>query len=152
MIESIFKKLNPYLRGIKKADEFSVIEVHMKNTWTIPSDGVFMSQLLPTKIEKGWSHYMLYSETESFDNLIDWFSVDVVDMNIEVEQKEELLKEKVAQLKEVFETSTLDELKVLRFSSDTDVLKLGGQSKNNNTDKEEKSKVVTEDKKKPVEA
>jgi hypothetical protein len=62
-------------------------------------------------------------------------------MNIEVEQKETLLKQKVAELKEVFESSTLDELKELKFTSKPDVLKLN----NTNNKTEEKAEEVKQE-------
>jgi len=94
---------------------------------------------------------MFYSETDSFDKILNWLK-DTIAMNIETELKEELLKQKVIQLKEVFETSSLDELQNLKFSSENDVLKLGGKGKNNNTEKEVKSEGKSEDDKKTVEA
>ncbi len=151
MIETIFTELDPYLRGIKKADNYSVIEAHLKSSWLIPEHGSIQNQ--NKKIDGGLVYYMFYSETDSFDKLINWLKDDVVSMNIEVEQKEELLKQKVSQLKEMFETSSLDELKNLKFSSDDDVLKLSGKG-NNNTKKEEpvKDDKKSKDDKKTVEA
>jgi hypothetical protein len=128
MIAEIFNELNPYLRGIKKADNYSIVEVHIKNNWLIPEHGTISSQKKETK-ERGIVWYMFYSESDSFDNIIDWLRDDVIEMNIEIEQKEELLKSKVAQLKEVFENSSLDELKKLEFSQVTeDPLKLGAKT------------------------
>jgi len=149
MIETIFKELDPYLCGIKKADNYSVIEVHLKSSWLIPEHGTIVNRKKP--IDGGLIYYMFYSETDSFDKIIDWVKEDVISMNIEVEEKEQLLKQKVAQLKEVFETSSLDELKNLQFSSENDVLKLGGSKVSNNTKKEVKSNNKDSKDKKTVE-
>jgi hypothetical protein len=111
--------------------------MHLNKSWVIPPHGTIENQNKPTKIA-GLTYYMFYSEKSSFDEILDWLKSDVIEMNIEVEQKEELLKQKVAQLKEVFENSSLDELKNLKFSSEEDMLKLNSSSKNN-TEKEEKS-------------
>jgi hypothetical protein len=142
MIESVFSDLDPYLRGIKKADNFSIVEVHLKQSWLIPQHGTIQNQNKPTKTN-GTLYHMFYSESDSFDTIIDWVKDSVIDMNIEVEQKEELLREKVAQLKEVFESSSLDELKEMKFSSDTDALKLGNSG--NNTKKEEEPETEKEE-------
>jgi hypothetical protein len=136
MIESIFNDLNPYLRGIKKAENYSIVEVHLKQSWLIPQHGSILNQNKPTK-ESGILYHMFYSESDSFDKIIDWVKECVIDMNIEVELKEELLRQKVTQLKEVFETSSLDELKNMKFSSETDVLKLGSTGENNTKTVEE---------------
>lgn len=139
MIESIFDELDPYLRGIKKADNFSIVEVHLKQSWLIPEHGTIQNQSKPTK-DGGILYHMFYSESDSFDKIIDWVKKSVIEMNIETELKEELLRQKVAQLKEVFETNSLEELKTMKFSSDTDVLKLKG-SGDSNTKKEKEPKV-----------
>jgi|TARA_R110000803_G_scaffold123890_1_gene191729 hypothetical protein len=139
MIESIFEDLNPYLRGIKKADNYSIVEVHLKQSWLIPQHGSIEDQKKPITKEPGKLYHMFYSESDSFDTIISWVKESVIDMNIEVELKEELLRQKVTQLKEVFETSSLDELKSMKFSSDTDVLKLNGSS---DTKKDEKPEVI----------
>jgi hypothetical protein len=139
MIESIFDELDPYLRGIKKADNFSIVEVHLKQSWLIPKHGTIQNQNKQTK-EGGTLYHMFYSENDSFDKIISWVKESVIDMNIETELKEELLRQKVAQLKEVFETNSLEELKGMKFSSETDVLKLKGSS-DTNTKKEEEPEV-----------
>lgn len=130
MIESIFDNLDPYLRGIKKADNFSIVEVHLKQSWLIPEHGTIQNQSKQTK-EGGILYHMFYSESDSFDKIIDWVKKNVIEMNIETELKEELLRQKVAQLKEIFETNSLEELEGMKFSSDTDVLKLNGSTGDN---------------------
>jgi hypothetical protein len=140
MIENIFENLKPYLRGVKKADNYSIVEVHLKQSWLIPQHGSIQDQKKPVTKEPGTLYHMFYSESDSFDTIINWVKESVIDMNIEVELKEELLRQKVAQLKEVFETSSLDELKGMKFSSETDVLKLTGKS-DNNTNMDEETQV-----------
>jgi hypothetical protein len=147
MIESVFNDLDPYLRGIKKAENYSIVEVHLKHSWLIPQHGSIQNQNKPTK-DNGTLYHMFYSESDSFDKIIDWVKESVIDMNIEVELKEELLRQKVAQLKEVFETNSLDELKGMKFSSDTDVLKLKGSSDSNTKKAEEPQVELVEEKEK----
>jgi hypothetical protein len=148
MIDNIFKELDPYLRGMKKADNYSVVEVNLKNSWLIPQHATIENQSKPTKTN-GITYYMFYSESVGFDGIIDWLKKDVVDMNIELEQKEKLLKSKVEQLKEIFENSSLEELEKMDFGkSKENPLKLG-----NKTNKEEKVEDKTDTKKeKTVEA
>ncbi|MHA2431469.1 MAG: hypothetical protein ACXACC_10645 [Promethearchaeota archaeon] len=139
-IDKVFKELDPYLRGMKKAENYCIVEVHLKNSWLIPPHQSIKHQ--SKKIDNGMVYYMFYGEdNETFDTIIDWLKTEVVEMNIEVEQKESLLKQKVAELKEVFESSSLEELKALKFSSKPDVLKLNGSSKNNTESKKEVEKL-----------
>ena len=62
---------------------------------------------------------MFWSE-DSIDVLIDTLE-HVVNTNIEIEQKQALLRHKVEELKRMFEDKSLEELKGLKFSSDLDV-------------------------------
>lgn len=149
MIDDIFSDLDPYLRGIKKADNYSIVEVNLKNSWLIPQHADIENQNKPTKTN-GTTYYMFYSEKLGFDGIIQWVKEGIVDMNIELEKKEALLKSKVEQLKEIFENSSLEELEKMDFgTSRENPLKLG-----NKTNKEEKkvevkvqSEVETEDEK-----
>ena len=150
MIDNIFNELDPYLRGIKKADNYSVVEVNLKNSWLIPQHASIENQNKATKTQ-GITYYMFYSEKLGFDGIIEWLRKDVVDMNIELEQKETLLKSKVEQLKEIFENSSLEELEKMDFgTSKENPLKLGNKT---NSDKEEKIvEVKTKTKDEKVEA
>jgi hypothetical protein len=133
MIDNIFNDLDPYLRGIKKADNYSVVEVNLNKSWLIPEHSDIENQNKTTKTQ-GITYYMFYSEKLGFDGILDWLKHDVVAMNIELEQKEQLLKSKVEQLKEIFENSTLEDLEKMDFgTSKENPLKLG-----NKTNKEEK--------------
>lgn len=145
MIDNIFKQLDPYLRGVKKADNYSVVEVNLKHSWLIPQHSDIENQSKPTKTN-GITYYMFYSEKLGFDGIIQWLKKDVVEMNIELEQKEELLKSKVEQLKEIFENSSLEELQKMDFGTGREnPLKLG--NKTNKEEKKVEGKTETKDEK-----
>jgi hypothetical protein len=57
---------------------------------------------------------------------------NVIDYNLEIEEKEKLLKAKVEELKRVFENKSLDELSNLKFTTEEDTLKLGNNKVINN--------------------
>jgi hypothetical protein len=147
MIDNIFKTLDPYLRGVKKADNYCVVEVNLKPSWLIPQHPSIENQNKPTKIN-GITYYMFYSDKLGFDGIIEWLKNDVVEMNIELEQKEDLLKSKVEQLKEIFENSSLEELQKMDFGTSKELrnpLKLG--NKINKEEKTVENKIDTEDEK-----
>jgi hypothetical protein len=149
MIDNIFNELDPYLRGIKKAENYSVVEVNLKHSWLIPQHASIESQSKPTKTN-GITYHMFYSEKLGFDGIIDWLKNDVVEMNIEIEKKEQLLKSKVEQLKEIFENSSLEELEKMDFgTSKENPLKLGNKT---NSNKEEPKVEVKTTKDEKVEA
>jgi len=73
---------------------------------------------------------MFYSDTKTFDEIIDFVEDKIINYNLEVEEKERLLKAKVEELKRVFEMKSLDELNHLKFTTEEDSLKLNSKSPN----------------------
>jgi len=129
MIQERFNELNPYLKGIKITNEFTIIEAILKETWKYGSvisleegndDVQVMEANRKDSEEKGYKYYMISSSEKSIDELIDILEV-IITVNIENEQKQALLRSKVEELKKMFEDKPLDELKSLKFSSDIDV-------------------------------
>lgn len=123
MIQERFNELQPYLRGVKLASQYSIVECILKNTWKIDgivSEGIqYKSSGKESEELKGYVGYMFWSE-DSIDRLVDSLE-HVVNTNIEIEQKQALLRNKVEELKRMFEDKSLEELKGLKFSSELDV-------------------------------
>lgn len=123
MIQKRFNELQPYLKGVKLAGEYSVVECILKSTWKIDSltaEGVqYKASGKESEEHKGYVGYMFWSEM-TIDELVDNVEL-IVNANIEMEQKQALLRSKVEELKKMFEDRSLDELKGLKFSSDIDV-------------------------------
>lgn len=122
MIEERLKKLMPYFKGLKTAENYNIVEMSLKNTWDVPQN----EQIQAKKMDNG---QFFFSETLSFDDILDWLEDNVIDYNLEIEEKERLLTAKVQELKRVFETSSLDELTNLKFSTEGDVLRLNNKEK-----------------------
>lgn len=129
MIQERFNELQPYLRGVKISGQYSIVECILKNTWRI--DGILESvkhkSFGESEEYKGYVGYMFWSE-DSIDRLIDILEY-IINTNIEIEQKQALLRSKVEELKKMFEDKSLEELKSLKFSSETDMA-LNSSSKN----------------------
>ena len=123
MIQERFNQLQPYLKGVKIADKYSIVECMIKNTWKVdgivPEGVQYKSSGKEPDGYKGYVGYMFWAE-DSIDNLVDAFE-EVVNTNIEMEQKQALLRSKVDELKRMFESKSLEELKGLTFTSDLDV-------------------------------
>ena len=119
MIEKSFNELYPYLKGIKKTDNYRIIETNLKSTWEI--------NLID---EVSVKDHIFFSESLTFDDLLEWFKINVVEYNLEIEEKERLLKMKVEELKRVFESKNLDELNNLKFTTEDDVLSLTKKEEN----------------------
>jgi hypothetical protein len=63
-----------------------------------------------------------------FDEILDWLETNVINYNLELEEKETLLRAKVEELKRVFEQKGIKELNNLKFTTESDMLKLNGKS------------------------
>jgi hypothetical protein len=122
MIQERLDKLSPYFKGIKIAEDYNIVEMSLKRTWKVPQH----ENIQAKEVDTG---QFFFSETLSFDNILDWLENDVINYNLEVEEKERLLAAKVEELKRVFETSSLDELTNLKFSTEDDVLRLHKNNK-----------------------
>jgi hypothetical protein len=122
MIQERFDELHPYLKGVKISDEFVIVESMIKTTWKI-RDILPEDVQIQTKDENrtdGLKYHMFYSSERTIDDLVDVLEL-IVNINIELEQKQELLKSKVEELKKMFQDKPLDELMSLKFTSEIDV-------------------------------
>ena len=87
---------------------------------TLTAEGVqYKSSGKESEEHKGYVGYMFWAEMP-IDDLIDNMEL-IVNANIEMEQKQALLRSKVEELKKMFEDKPLEELKSLKFSSEMDV-------------------------------
>jgi hypothetical protein len=124
MIQQSFNRLSPYLKGLKVTDNYNILEANLKTSWKIPNrEGIEVKQKTidgaPSLV-----YNLFYSSTLSFDEMVDWLKDEIIDYNLEIEEKERLLKAKVEELKRVFETKDLDELNNLKFTTEDDLLRL----------------------------
>lgn len=137
MIQERFDDLTPYLRGLKIVEGFKILEVSLKRTWKVPKNEEIEQQSNKDGV-------FFYSGTLTFDEMLDWLENDIIIRNLEIEEKERLLAAKVEELKRVFETSSLDDLNNLQFSTEKDVLKLNREVKGDNKDKSKENGVTKE--------
>ena len=142
MIQNRVDKLKPYFKGLKIAENYRIVEFNLKNSWSIKEDPDIQVQQKQTKDSSNILYTMFFSDKKSFDEIL-WFVEDkVINYNLEIEEKEKLLRMKVDELKRVFENKSLDELNNLKFTTEDNSLKLGSNTRstsNNITIKENRS-------------
>lgn len=144
MIQKRLDLLKPYFKGIKVAENYRIVEVNLKNTWVIPEDEEIHVQQKEVEKGQGMVYNMFYSDKKSFDDILNYVEDEVINHNLEIEQKEALLRAKVEELKRVFENKSLDELNGLKFTTEDNTLKLGNTKNNNNLNTENKNGVTKE--------
>tara|TARA_R110002126_G_scaffold234846_1_gene378775 strand:+ start:37 stop:564 length:528 start_codon:yes stop_codon:yes gene_type:complete len=129
MIQERINKLKPYFKGLKVADNYRVVEFNLKDSWLVEDDGTIEFQQKKIHEKDNTLYSMFYSDKKSFDEIIDFVEEKVISHNLELEEKERLLRMKVEELKRVFENKNLDELNSLKFTTEDQTLKLGTNKK-----------------------
>lgn len=127
MIQDRLNRLKPYFKGIKVAEHFNIVEFNLKKEWLIQEKSGIDVQQKPSGDNKqaGILYNMFYSDSKTFDEILNYVEEEVIAHNLELEQKETLLRAKVEELKRVFEDKSLVELNGLKFTTENDSLKLG---------------------------
>lgn len=155
-IQEKLDSLQPYVLSIRYVQGIQVVDAVFKDGWTVPKSEYI-------EIEKGdteQEYYMFFSEKKDIgiDELLDYIE-NIININIEREMKYELLKEKVKELKTLFNTTPLEKLKSLKFKlsnnsisediSEEDILLNDPQVNephiNNPEDKEKTPETITEE-------
>jgi hypothetical protein len=148
MIQDRINRLKPYFKGIKVAEDYNIVEVNLKKSWVIPENEDILVQQKEVKESTNIFYNMFYTDVMNFDDLMDYIEQDVIKYNLEIEQKEDLLRMKVEELKRVFENKSLEELNNLKFTTEENNLKLGGNKAvntlNNKTEKINENGVTEE--------
>jgi hypothetical protein len=131
MIQDRLNRLKPYFKGIKVAEHFNIVEFNLKKEWLIQEkNGIDVQQKsLSDNKQTGVLYNMFYSDSKTFDEILNYVEDEVIAHNLELEQKETLLRAKVEELKRVFEDKSLVELNGLKFTTSDNSLKLGTSKK-----------------------
>jgi len=122
MIQKRSDILQPYFKGLKVAENYKIVELTLKRSWDVEHNDDIMFNQKETKEGGNTLYTMFYSETKSFDQILDFIEEKVINYNLEVEE-----------LKRVFETKSLDELNHLKFTTEGDSLKLNHTKVNTTT-------------------
>ena len=113
-VEDYISKIGEYFEGIERYNDALIVRVKLPERWgTYPSSD---ERIKVAKSEEVPNEYYYYGSSNDV-NLEDIFQLilETIQMNKDVLLKIELLKEKVQELKELFDTKPLDELKTLKF-------------------------------------
>jgi hypothetical protein len=111
-IQKTLDSLQPHVIGIRYLEGVPVVDVVLKENWVVNNE----SNIKKVKGNNELNYYMFYSEVPEIgiDELLDSVK-STINLNIEHENKQQLLKVKVNELKKLFTESKLEKLKQLRF-------------------------------------
>ena len=112
-LKDIFK----YLISVRKLKQYLTIDIEFPNHWKIPKRFVQEDKIVENdKVNDGYRFFSFVSELDErqLNKTVENIR-NIIDYNKEIEMKEKLLKQKIDELKRVFESENLDKLQSLKF-------------------------------------
>lgn len=110
------EKINNYFNDFKVSDGFVFISVTFPKKWQIPSNELLDEMFKVKCVNKndGSGHYFFTHIDNGMYNVFD--SVDfTIDFNLSIEEKTNLLQEKIEQLKSLFVDLPIEVLRTIEF-------------------------------------
>jgi hypothetical protein len=111
------KDIFQYLVSVRKLKKYLSIDIEFPNNWKIPKKFVQEDKIVENeKVTEGTRFFSFVSEFNEKDLNITVNNVkNIIAYNKEIENKEKLLKQKIDELKKIFETENLENLQSLKF-------------------------------------
>ena len=114
-INKRLKELQPHVISIRFPNGLSVVDVSIKDGWSLPKSNTVGFEL----IKESGNFYMLYPLMTDgkigVNELLDYVD-DFIKVNLEREEKVDLLKIKIKELQDIFIKSSLNVCKTLKFT------------------------------------
>jgi hypothetical protein len=116
---SIYKELTPiieYLTQIRKLENYLVFDVAFPITWKMLKRHIIEDKFVNNGTENNLLNLSFVSEYDEKNiNLIQENILNIINYNLEREEKERLLEAKINELKTIFDKESLDSLKNFKF-------------------------------------
>jgi hypothetical protein len=115
-----FKELNnifEFLFSIRKLEKYLAIDVKFPSKWVIPKSVIENSKVVENESQDAEVRFFSFVTEFREDSLVTTLKniKTIVRVNREREDKEKLFKNKVNELKTLFDQNSLDSLKLLKF-------------------------------------
>ena len=112
-----FKDIFQFLISVRKLKSYISIDVEFPLTWKIPKRFVQEDKIIEN--QKVNDNARFFSFVSEFNEVILNQTVEniknIISYNKEIEMKERLLKQKIDELKRIFESENLEHLQTLKF-------------------------------------
>lgn len=111
------KDIFQYLVSVRKLKNYLSVDIEFPITWKIPKRFVQEDKILENqKVNDSTRFFSFVSEfDENVLNLTIENVKNIISYNKEIELKEKLLKQKIDELKKIFESKNLENLQTLKF-------------------------------------
>jgi hypothetical protein len=112
-----FKDIFSYLVSVRKLKNYLSIDIEFPLNWKIPKRFVDESKIMENqKVNDTKRFFSFVSEFNEEDLETTTLNIkNIILYNKEIEMKERLLKQKMDELKKIFETKKLEDLQTLKF-------------------------------------
>lgn len=123
---SEFSALFPYLQSVRKLKNYISFDVSVPDTWKIPKKYVQEDKVIEQESTIA-NHRLISFVTEIKEQDVELISANIqqiINYNLEREEKEKLLEVKINELKTLFEKTPLVNLKNLKFEIKQPKIKL----------------------------
>ena len=113
--------LFPYLQSFRRLKDYLSVDLIFPKNWDFPNEIIQKCQVVQNEKHQGDGINLSFvskldNELESLIDVIE----ELINHNLEREEKERLLRLKVSELKELFKNSTLNDLKGLSIVLDNE--------------------------------
>lgn len=112
-------KLEKYLHSIRKLKTYLSVDLILPTNWVFPKSMVDAVQVIQNDGPNGTTITSFVSTFKDSNKTLE-IIFKLINYNLELEEKDRLLKAKVAELKEVFKSNNLQKLKTLEFKVPSD--------------------------------
>lgn len=137
MLQSRIKNLIEYFKGIEINNNLIIVRIVYPNNWkAYPNDNI--NVVRSEDDNTLWYYYADVNDVD-IDKIFDLIE-ETINANKSAEEKIQLLREKVSELKELFSNESLDKLKTLEFTFNSK----SKTNKKRKTKKQENEKKIEE--------
>ena len=132
---SLFAELNPilsYLSQIRVVENYIVFDVLFPNSWKVPKKYINEDKFVNQGTNED-NLILLWFVSDLSDDDIELTKnniLGIINYNLEREEKEKLLENKINELKSIFSNESLDSLKNLKFDLKT-IKKIANEKRKN---------------------
>lgn len=119
-LQELLQYLFPYFHGMRKLKTYISLELIFPKTWEFPNEIISKAQVEQNDKYTGEGYFLVFvSQVNGDINSMIEVIAELINHNLEREEKEKLLRAKVSELKEIFRQASLNDLKGLRINIDT---------------------------------
>ena len=119
-LQELLQYLFPYFHGMRKLKNYISLELIFPKNWKFPNEIISKAQVEQNDKYTGEGYFLIFVSqvNDDFNKMVEVIA-ELINHNLEREEKERLLRAKVSELKEIFEHTSLNDLRGLKINLDS---------------------------------